>query len=70
MGSAMWAGRVSITFSKVNDSKVGRDKSIYDSHMKHGYTLKEIADYLGIHYSAVSKVISKEIRTEVWLFKT
>ena len=55
---------------QVNDSRVGRDKSIYDSHMKHGYTLKEIADYLGIHYSTVSKVNSKKIGTEVRLFKT
>jgi DNA-binding MarR family transcriptional regulator len=27
--------------------------------MSHGYTLKEIADHLRIHYTSVSKVIAK-----------
>ena len=36
-----------------------RDKGIDAAHMNYGYTLKEIADYLGIHYTTVSKVIGK-----------
>jgi len=36
------------------------NKEIYRAHMKFGYTLKEIADYLDIHYTTVSKAI-KEI---------
>jgi len=40
-------------------AKVQRDRSINAAHMSHGYTLKEIADYLGIHYTTVSKVIAK-----------
>ncbi len=35
-----------------------RNKEIYNAHMKFGYTLKEIADYLGIHYTTVSKKIN------------
>jgi putative transposase len=58
-----YVGRPSLdSLFQVNDSRVRRDQSIYDSHMKHGYTLKEIADHLGIHYSTVSKVISKKDR--------
>ena len=34
-----------------------RNGKIYNAHIKYGYTLKEIADYLGIHYTTVSKVI-------------
>jgi len=34
-----------------------RNRAIYDAHMKHGYTLKDVADYLGIHYTTVSKVV-------------
>jgi hypothetical protein len=34
-----------------------RNKHIHDAHMKHGYTLKEIADHIGIHYTTVSKVV-------------
>jgi len=36
-----------------------RDKGIDAAHMNYGYTLKEIADHLGIHYTTVSKVIGK-----------
>jgi putative transposase len=41
------------------EAKGQRDMSINTAHMSHGYTLKEIADYLGIHYTTVSKVIAK-----------
>jgi DNA-binding transcriptional regulator LsrR (DeoR family) len=36
-----------------------RDISINAAHMSHGYTLKEIADYLRIYYTTVSKAIAK-----------
>ncbi len=35
----------------------GRNKHIYAAHVKYGYTLKEIADHLDIHYTTVSKII-------------
>jgi hypothetical protein len=40
-------------------AKAKRDISINVAHMSYGYTLKEIADYLGIHYTTISKVIVK-----------
>ena len=46
---------------KSSGGKKGRNKAINDAHIKHGYTLKEIADYLGIHYTTVSKGIKKII---------
>jgi hypothetical protein len=46
------------------DAKEKRDRGIHAAHMTHGYTLKEIADYLGIHYTTVSKVIGKAAVTE------
>jgi REP-associated tyrosine transposase len=40
--------------------KLGRrNKHIYNAHIKYGYTLKEIADHLDIHYTTVSKIIKK-----------
>jgi len=36
-----------------------RNKQIEISHMQYGYTLKEIADQLKIHYTTVSKVLKK-----------
>jgi len=39
-----------------------RNRAIYRAHVTYGYTLKEIADHLGVHYTTVSKVISKDKR--------
>lgn len=41
--------------------KKGRNYGIYDAHIKYGYSLKEIADYLGIHYTTVSKAIKEMV---------
>ena len=37
--------------------KAARNKGIETAHMLYGYTLKEIADQLHIHYTTVSKVV-------------
>jgi REP element-mobilizing transposase RayT len=37
--------------------KTVRNKQIETAHMQYGYTLKEIADQLHIHYTTVSKVL-------------
>ena len=34
-----------------------RNKHIYAAHVRYGYTFKEIADHLRIHYTTVSKII-------------
>jgi REP element-mobilizing transposase RayT len=39
--------------------KTVRNKQIETAHMQYGYTLKEIADQLHIHYTTVSKVLKK-----------
>ena len=36
-----------------------RDKLIYQSYVRHGYTMKEIADYLNVHYVSVSRSINR-----------
>ena len=40
------------------NDKVQRNKHIKEAHVAYGYTLKEIADCLGIHYTTVSKAVS------------
>ena len=40
-------------------NKPQRNDAIVKAHLEHGYTLKEIADEIGIHYTTVSKVLSK-----------
>lgn len=59
-----YAGRLKlkeIFKRKSSGGKRGRNQGIYDAHINYGYTLKEIADYLGIHYTTVSKVIKEKI---------
>ena len=46
----------SIFKEKILDKQI-RDTRIYKAHIKYGYTLKEIADYLKVHYTTVSKAI-------------
>lgn len=40
--------------------KPERDKRIHTAHVRHGYKMKEIADYLGVHYTTVSKALKNE----------
>jgi len=36
-----------------------RDKKAYQAHVKYSYTLKEVADFLGVHYTTVSKGVKR-----------
>ena len=36
-----------------------KDEVMCEAHLKYGYTLKEIAEYIGIDYATVSRVIRK-----------
>ena len=41
-------------------TKSQRDQAIHRAYIQHGYTMKAIADHLGIHYTKVRKVIEAE----------
>ena len=47
-----------------NEARIQRNVGIGVAHLNHGYTLKEIADYLHLHYTTISKVISKAEKTQ------
>ena len=32
---------------------------MYEAHLQYGYTLKDIAEYIGVHYPTVSRVIKR-----------
>ena len=44
-------------FSDISD-KPQRNRAIKKAHLEYGYTLKELADQIGRHYSPVSRVVS------------
>lgn len=39
--------------------KKSKDQAMYKAHLQYGYTLKDIAEYIGVHYTTVSRVIKK-----------
>jgi putative transposase len=45
-------------FQGVND-KMDRNEKVWKAHVQYGYKMKEIADYLSIHYTTISKIINK-----------
>jgi REP element-mobilizing transposase RayT len=42
-------------------TKRERNPTILEAHVKYGYSLKEIAEHLGVHYTTVSKVVKGEM---------
>jgi len=43
---------------KLEDEKA-RNEAVYLSYVRYGYTLKQIAEHLGVHYTTISRVIKK-----------
>ena len=43
---------------KCKDKKA-KDQAIYKARLHYGYTLKDIAEYIGIHYATVRRAIRK-----------
>ncbi len=55
-----YAGRPSLEelFSEIAiHIKTIRNEMIYRAHIEYGYTLREISDAIGIHYTTVSKIV-------------
>ena len=47
------------------------DKLIYEAYVQYGYTLKEIAEYRGVHYTTISRAIKRrETKIEMLYYKT
>ncbi len=40
-------------------SKKSKDQAMYETCLQYGYTLKGIAEYIGMNYTTVSRVIKK-----------
>lgn len=51
------------------ETRAGRAAKMYQAHAGFGYTLKEIADFLGIHYATVSRAV-KRVEMEMLDCKT
>jgi putative transposase len=52
-----YLGRPALSALFAEKGMLKRKKMMHQSHVKYGYTLKEIADHLGIHYTTVSKAV-------------
>jgi REP element-mobilizing transposase RayT len=40
-------------------SPQARNRAIHAAHIEHGYSLKQVGDALGLHYSTISKIVKK-----------
>lgn len=47
------------TLEKIFKEKTVKDKAVYKAHVTCGYTLKEIAEYLGVHYTTISRAVKR-----------
>jgi DNA-directed RNA polymerase specialized sigma54-like protein len=36
-----------------------KNQATYEAHLQYGYILKDIAEYIGVHYTTVSRAIKK-----------
>ncbi|MBI3372546.1 MAG: transposase [Betaproteobacteria bacterium] len=43
------------------NNKVQRDAAIRDAHIRHAYTLAEIARHVGLHYATVSRIVNTPV---------
>ena len=55
-----YANRIKLEalFRQVKD-KTGRNEAVWLAYVQYGYKMKEIADFLSIHYTTVSKIINQ-----------
>jgi len=43
---------------KYKDKK-SKDQAMYEAHLQDGYTLKDIVEYIGVHYTTVNRAVRK-----------
>ena len=43
------------------ESGAQRDAAIRDAHIRHAYTLAEIARHMGLHYATVSRIANRAV---------
>ncbi|MDZ4383289.1 MAG: helix-turn-helix domain-containing protein [Thermodesulfovibrionia bacterium] len=51
--------RLNILFNADIEGKTKRKKKAKEAVERYGYTQKEVADFIGIHYSVVSKLLKR-----------
>jgi len=44
---------------KKEKKRKAEDNTIYAAYVRHGYTMKEIAEHLGFHYATISRIIKR-----------
>ena len=47
-----------------HQDKKSKEKGMYETHLQYDYTLKKIAEYIGVHYTTVSRQLKKMKRED------
>ncbi len=58
-GEQRYVTRPTLNEILTRKDKKSNNQAKYEAHLQYGYTLKEIAEYLGVHYSTVSRAIKR-----------
>ena len=45
------------SISEYADESTSRNMAIYEAYSSGGYSMKEVGDYFGLHYSRVSRIL-------------
>lgn len=62
-GTGFFNGLFSRIFAEVSPgNRQQRSQRTAEAHIAYGYTLKEIADFLGVHYATVSEAVGGRIK--------
>jgi DNA-binding MarR family transcriptional regulator len=58
--SIQWFPSLSDLFKgKKRKERKAEDQTIYAAYVHYGYTMKEIAEHLGLHYATISRAIKR-----------
>lgn len=49
---------------EIEGDKQRRDRLIFDAYIRYGYTMEQIAQQLGVHYTAISRAVKRVERKE------
>ncbi|MCK5826991.1 transposase [Candidatus Bipolaricaulota bacterium] len=57
-------------FDRTGDDSEARDQRVYEAFRLHGYTLFQIQEHLGLHYSTISRIAKREAEKRMSKNKT
>lgn len=48
-----------LILGETKEARKAKSNEIYEAYKNYGYTMREIAGYIGVHYSTISRIIKR-----------